>query len=66
MQMRKTQRRQVPKVPSHLSVECQDLLVRMLCEDPNRRITTAQIQQHPWFTQGPPVGLKAAYHYMTL
>ena len=32
-----------------ISPEGQDLLLRMLYPDPSKRITVAQICQHPWF-----------------
>jgi len=31
--------------------KCKDLLERMLCYEPNDRITIAQIKKHPWFNQ---------------
>ncbi|KAJ3367650.1 serine/threonine-protein kinase KIN2 [Allomyces arbusculus] len=36
--------------PSHLSPSLVDLLKRILCTDPTRRITIAGIKSHPWFT----------------
>ncbi|KAL6750394.1 Snf1-like ser/thr protein kinase [Haematococcus lacustris] len=41
-----------PDVP--ISLECRDLLCRLLVADPVRRITMAQISQHPWFLQNLP------------
>jgi serine/threonine protein kinase len=35
--------------PSYLSNELIDLLTKMLCRDPERRITIEQIKSHPWF-----------------
>jgi len=40
-----------------LTPECYDLLSRLLEVDPDRRITVAQILQHPWFVQDLPEGL---------
>lgn len=38
-----------------ISVECKDLLCRMLVPEPSQRITMQQIQHHPWFlTHLPP------------
>lgn len=37
-------------IPSSLSPELQDLLVRMLERDPNKRITINEIEQHPFFS----------------
>ena len=42
-------------LPTHVSELARDLIVRMLKVDPMRRITIAQIRQHPWFlTSLPP------------
>jgi len=38
-----------------ISEECRDLLCRMLVRDPDKRITMAEIHQHPWFTANLPV-----------
>jgi serine/threonine protein kinase len=35
--------------PMNLSDELTDLLKKMLCRDPHRRITIEEIKQHPWF-----------------
>jgi serine/threonine protein kinase len=35
--------------PSYLPCEMIDLLSKMLCRDPERRITIEQIKSHPWF-----------------
>ncbi|KAI9492094.1 kinase-like domain-containing protein, partial [Zychaea mexicana] len=40
--------------PDRLSPECRDLLQSMLTIDPGRRITLAQVAQHPWFRSLPP------------
>ena len=34
--------------PLHVSLECKHLLARMLTPDPSKRITVAEIMQHPW------------------
>lgn len=36
-------------LPSHLSPGARDLISRMLFVDPIKRITMAEIRQHPWF-----------------
>lgn len=36
-------------LPSHLSSLSRDLIPRMLVVDPMKRITIAEIRQHPWF-----------------
>lgn len=41
---------------SYVSWECRDLLRKMLTADPVKRISIAEIQQHPWFLQDLPVG----------
>ena len=46
-------KRGVYQIPSWVPPQARDLIWRMLTVDPNQRITTAQIQQHPWFV-GPP------------
>ena len=33
-----------------ISTQLKDLLVRMLCKDPNQRITIPEIKKHPWVT----------------
>eukprot|EP00891_Asterochloris_glomerata_P000851 jgi/Astpho2/851/Aster-00699 len=35
--------------PHHISPECKHLLSRLLTADPEKRITVAEILQHPWF-----------------
>ena len=40
-----------PQGEDLISPEARDLLLRMLCPDPRRRITVPQICQHPWFCQ---------------
>ena len=41
-----------------ISEECRDLLCRMLVRDPDKRITMAEIHQHPWFTANLPVEVR--------
>lgn len=36
-------------LPSHLSHQSRDLIFRMLGVDPMKRITLAEVRQHPWF-----------------
>nr|KAJ0207850.1 hypothetical protein LSAT_V11C500236580 [Lactuca sativa] len=36
-------------LPSHLSAGARDLIPRMLVVDPVKRITIAELRQHPWF-----------------
>lgn len=38
-------------IPGDLSSEVKDLLTRILCPDPTKRITIDEIQQHPWIKQ---------------
>lgn len=35
-------------MPNDLSPECQDLIKRALTKDPDRRISTSEIAEHPW------------------
>lgn len=44
-------------LPSHLSAMTRDLVPRMLVVDPMKRITIAEIKQHPWFQQSIPLYL---------
>eukprot|EP00903_Cladosiphon_okamuranus_P009268 g8843.t2 len=44
-------------LPSHLSALTRDLVPRMLVVDPMKRITIAEIKQHPWFQQNIPLYL---------
>lgn len=39
------------QLPSHVSAECRDLVMRMLERQPAQRITVAQIKCHPWLTR---------------
>lgn len=36
-------------VPYHLSSEAKNLIAKMLCVDPMKRITVSEIHHHPWF-----------------
>lgn len=38
-----------PYIPRNLSPELQQLLPRMLCKNPDRRITIEEIKAHPWY-----------------
>ena len=40
-----------------VSPECKDLLECILVADPEKRITMAAIQRHPWFTRDLPDGV---------
>ena len=40
-----------------VSLECKDLLECILVADPEKRITMANIQRHPWFTRDLPEGV---------
>jgi len=44
---------------AHLSADCQDLLKRIFEYDEERRITVAEIQEHPWYRQKLPSKLEA-------
>jgi serine/threonine-protein kinase 11 len=45
-----------PVCPASASEEVRDLLTRMLCPDPEKRIGMAEIARHPWFARpGQPV-----------
>lgn len=35
-------------MPVHVSKEGQDLISKMICVDPNKRITAQQAAKHPW------------------
>jgi serine/threonine protein kinase len=39
------------KYPAFLSPQLVDLLQKMICKDPERRITLDMIKNHPWFSQ---------------
>ena len=36
-------------LPSHLSQSSRELILRMLVVDPIKRITIAEVRQHPWY-----------------
>lgn len=38
----------------HITASCKDLLVRLLCVDPAKRITAADACDHPWISGSPP------------
>mmetsp|Transcript_36542 Transcript_36542/g.76048 ORF Transcript_36542/g.76048 Transcript_36542/m.76048 type:complete len:443 (-) Transcript_36542:167-1495(-) len=38
-------------IPTHLSPSAQDLLRRLLAVDPEQRLTTTELLQHPWLQQ---------------
>ena len=40
-----------------LSPECNDLMVRLLEVDPDKRITVPEVLKHPWFVQELPEGM---------
>lgn len=40
------------KIPSELSVQAQDLLTKLLCKDPTKRITLKAILEHPFLNHG--------------
>eukprot|EP01016_Furgasonia_blochmanni_P041745 TRINITY_DN5465_c0_g1_i5.p1 TRINITY_DN5465_c0_g1~~TRINITY_DN5465_c0_g1_i5.p1 ORF type:complete len:179 (-),score=33.99 TRINITY_DN5465_c0_g1_i5:175-711(-) len=39
-----------PAIEKHLSLECKDLIKRILNIDPSKRLTMTGIQEHPWLT----------------
>ncbi|KDN52809.1 hypothetical protein K437DRAFT_266261 [Tilletiaria anomala UBC 951] len=39
-----------PEYPSHLSDGCKDVLKKLLCKDPKKRMTTDELREHPWVT----------------
>jgi serine/threonine-protein kinase SRK2 len=56
-------------LPSHVitSLECTDLLRRMLKPDTTKRITLEQILQHPWFLKKlPPHATEMNDYYLNL
>ena len=36
------------EMPRHISEDCQDLLSKLICVDPTKRITSQQASKHPW------------------
>ncbi len=45
-----------------LSRECLDLISRIFVPDPAKRITLAQIKEHPWFVKNLPKELQVRVH----
>jgi 5'-AMP-activated protein kinase catalytic alpha subunit len=41
------------QLPNFISPEAADMISRILTTDPEKRITIAQIKQHPWFNAWP-------------
>eukprot|EP00392_Amoebophrya_sp_AT5.2_P006801 g6813.t1 len=37
-----------PKIPQRASRDCKDLITKMLCKDPEKRISISGALQHPW------------------
>eukprot|EP00955_Chlamydomonas_euryale_P060095 357607-Chlamydomonas_euryale.AAC.2 len=37
-----------------ITLDCRDLLMKLFVKDPSQRIKMADIQRHPWFTDGLP------------
>ena len=46
------------EIPPHVPAGCADLIQKMLRVDPIKRITLAEVRQHPWFQQDLPGYLK--------
>jgi serine/threonine protein kinase len=44
-------------VPGYVSPEAKDLISRMICVDPSKRISIGEIRQHPWFLKDLPQAL---------
>ena len=42
------ERMKPPLLPSNLSLECRDLIEKLLCYDPERRLSLVQMTTHPW------------------
>ena len=47
-------------LPSHLSPSARELVLRMLVVDPIKRITIAEVRQHPWYQHKLPAYLTLA------
>ncbi|KAK9804446.1 hypothetical protein WJX73_002124 [Symbiochloris irregularis] len=49
------------RIPSNprISSACRDFLSHLLVADPDQRLSTAAIMEHPWFCQGLPPGVKS-------
>ena len=43
-------------MPGHFSDDCKDLLNRMICLDPQKRITAREAIDHPWIKKGDDFG----------
>lgn len=41
-------------MPMYLHKDIQDLIARMLCVDPEERISLAEIKKHPWYLSNNP------------
>ena len=48
----------IPSSP-RISSACRDFLSHLLVADPDQRLSTAAIMEHPWFGQGLPSGVKS-------
>ena len=48
----------IPSSP-RISSACRDFLSHLLVADPDQRLSTAAIMEHPWFCQGLPPGVKS-------
>lgn len=48
----------IPNSP-RISGPCRDFLSHLLVADPDQRLSTAAIMEHPWFCQGLPAGVKS-------
>ena len=42
-------------MPKRISESCQDLLTKVMETDPDKRLTTQQIKQHPWYKTYKPI-----------
>lgn len=38
-------------MPKHVTEECKDILSKMICVDPNKRVTALQAIQHDWISK---------------
>ena len=49
------------RIPTNprISPACRDFLSSLLVADPDHRLSTAAIMEHPWFCQGLPAGVKS-------
>jgi calcium-dependent protein kinase len=43
-------------MPKHVSKECKDFLSKMICVDPNKRITALEAIQHDWIAKSEDIG----------